>query len=182
MAVNSCIFDPEKAEKPQQTCTDCEVFKPLTLRDNVLINLQLAYVQRNLEEYQKLLDNAFVFHFSAADFSSGAVEVEQWFIESELASARNMFNPDFQGAGAPISRISLTLNYPKGEDAWGAQPAPPEYPDEIWYEKTVDYVMTVEAGETTFTSGGPISASYLLRPMDVDGVTFYRIVAWRDDI
>jgi hypothetical protein len=76
-AFNSCIFDAKKAEKEDNTGPP-PAFRDLTERDDVFFNLQLAYNQRNIDEYNKMLDDKFIFNFSAADVSSGNVDVAQW--------------------------------------------------------------------------------------------------------
>ena len=50
----------------------------------------------------------------------------------------------------------------------------------MWYEKAVDYYLTVVAGETWYTSGNWIKASFTVRRPDPESP--WRIVSWRDDV
>ena len=154
-------------------------------RDNVLFNLEAAYNQRNLNAYQKVLDDAFVFHFSAADVANGNVSVSQWDRAQEINATTNIFDKNFNPpSGSPISSIDLSLTYPNGEDVWNLVNPDGNHPGETWYEKTVDYFLPVVAGDFTYTSGNPIKASYIVRwgKDPTSGDEFWRIVAWRDDI
>ncbi len=79
--------------------------------------------------------------------------------------------------------ISLSLLYPPGEAFWTAVvPDPVTYPGEVWYEKTADYVLTVQAGELTFTNGGPTRALFVVRFTEAGGDSLWQLVTWRDDI
>jgi len=180
---NSCILDPKEDKgKPQEPVK----YPPIDVnspRDNVLKTLQLAYVNRVIEKYQEILDDGFVFHFSQADFNQGNVEVEQWDRAADIASTRNIFNRNFQDPEVkPISKISLTLRYPEGDDSWN-QMTPEDqetYPDETWYEKTVRYDLIATSGPIDYT-GLDIEASFIVRAAEVNGKQIWRIISWRDD-
>ena len=183
LAFNSCILDPKEA--PPDDNKPTEAYKNLAeARDNVLFNLEKSYNERNIDQYRELLDDGFVFHFSNADIKNGDVSVAQWGRAEDLQTAGNMFNPNFSRPGqAPVSSIDLTLTYAEGEDLWNK--ITPEdqvnYPDEFWYEKTVRYRLTVEAGDFTYV-GDNLQASFVVRwGSDQDGNEFWRIIAWRDD-
>jgi hypothetical protein len=174
----SCSDDSDNGVQPQPS-----PYKALTQKDHVLFNLQLAYTNRNLAEFTKLLDEGFVFHFSQADFKDGSVGVEQWEVDAELASVVNMFDENFSKPGVdPISKIDLTLKYVEGDNAWN--PVTPDdqttYPDETWYEKTVSYNLICTAGYIDYT-GLNILASFIVRQSTVEGKTIWRIISWRDD-
>jgi len=144
-----------------------------------------SYNTRNSQDYERLLDEAFVFFFSPADIGEGNVEFSQWGRVEEIAATKNLFNPGYTPpSGAPVSSIDLTLTYAEGEDSWIVIPGTADngHPDEDWYEKTVQYLLTVKAGETTFTSGTPINASLVVRQSLVVESPVYRVVQWRDDI
>ena len=93
LTFNSCIFDAKEAKKDDVPVDTG--FKSLDKRDNVLFNLTLAYNQSNIEEYTKLLDDGFIFHFSTVDFQDGNVPVPQWDRTAELGATTNMFDPSF---------------------------------------------------------------------------------------
>jgi hypothetical protein len=182
LAINSCILD---AKQDRQVIKPPKgEFLPLDTRDNVLNNLQAAYNQRNISQYDKLLDANFTFFFSPTDVQNGTVQFSQWDRAGEINATTNMFNPSFSPSqGAPISSIDLALSYPKGDNAW--TPVQPldavTYPNETWYEKTVTYSMTIVAGPNQFISNN-IDASFVVRQAEVNGETIWRIIAWRDDI
>ena len=180
-AFNSCILDPK--EEPPGTEPPAAYKNLAEARDHVLFNLEKSYNERNIDEYNVLLDDGFVFHFSNADIKNGSVSVSQWGRADDLATASNMFDPNFSKPGQdPVSSISLTLTFAPGEDTWNK--ITPEdqvnYPDEFWYEKTLRYYLTVEAGDFTYI-GDNLQASFVVRWANVDGEEFWRIVAWRDD-
>ncbi len=182
LAFNSCILDPKEKEAPPGT--PVSPYKPLDEeRDNVLFNLVKSYKETNIDRYDELLDVDFIFHFSAADFRDGHVTAENWDRTAEIGSAGNMFDPLYEGSREPVSNIDLTLIYAAGDDRW-IQVTPEDqekYPDETWYEKTVRYNLTVQSGDISFV-GNNLQASFLLRWAEVDGVGFWRIIAWRDDL
>ena len=84
----------------------------------------------------------------------------------------------------PADRIAIDIRYPNGEDVWQEiTPADPEkYPGETWYEKTVDYNLTVVIGaiDLTLTNSNPRQTSFVVR-WDEEKKA-YQIVLWRDDI
>jgi len=181
LAFNSCILDPK--EKENTPGPPASPYKALDEeRDNVLFNLEKSYKERNIDRYDELLDAGFIFHFSAADFKNGWVTVEDWDRAAEIGSALNMFDPNYQGPREPVSNIDLTLTYAEGDDRW-IQVTPDDqekYADETWYEKTVRYNLTVQSGDISFV-GDNLQASFLVRWAEVEGVGFWRIIAWRDD-
>ncbi len=181
LAFNSCILDPKEGKDPPKPVGN---YKDLSLeRDNVLFNLEKAYNERNIDQYNKLLDEDFVFHFSNLDVKNGVVDVTQWDRAAEYNANKNMFDPGFTKPGVdPVSSISLELTYVPGDDNWSVMdpPDPVKYPDEKWYEKIANYTLTVKAGASEY-QGINIQASYVVRRATVDGKSFWRIVAWRDD-
>jgi hypothetical protein len=184
LSFNSCILDPkETPEDKKPTGTPYKSLATDKPRDNVLFNLQKAYVERNIDRYDQLLDDGFVFHFSQVDFKDGNVSVEQWDRASEVASTRNIFNRNFSKPGVdPISKIDLTLTYTDGDNSWN-QVTPDDqqaYPNETWYEKTVTYDLVATSGPIDFT-GLNIQASFIVRAAEVEGVEIWRIISWRDD-
>lgn len=185
LSFGSCIFDPKKDDGPPPPPKT--QYQDLSKRDHVLENLQKAYNEKNLNQYERILDNGFIFHFSPADISKGKVQVTQWGRDGELKATANIFNTNYQPPqGDPVSSISLSLTWPAGDDNWTVinDPDPINYPGETWYEMTVSYVLEVKAGSTTYTSGGPIDASFVVRQSVVEGEphAIWRIMIQRDDI
>ena len=160
-------------------------YQNLTQRDHVLENLERAYNDRNINEYDKVLDDNFLFFFSLDDVNDPDNPApSQWDRLTDTASARNMFNPNWDGGNGrdPIVSITLTLQYLP--DSW--TPVIPEdqvrYPGETWYGKQVGYTLFVQtAGETDYLSED-ITAQFTVRSAEVGGRVIWRIVSWRDDI
>lgn len=182
LGLNSCILDPkEDPPPPDQGST----YKDLTERDHVLYNLKQAYDDRNIDRYDELLDEDFVFFFSNTDVQNGTVEYLQWARAAEVNATRNLFDPSFTKPDLqPASSIRLTLTYAEGEDKWVevTPPDPVAYPDEVWYEKIVRYSLTVKSGVIDFV-GNDIQASFTVRLAtdQSSGREYYRIILWRDD-
>lgn len=185
VAANSCIFDAEQ-KPPDNDKPRPVVYKSLHERDDVIENLETAYNQRNIDQYKRLLDNDFIFHFSQTDVDNQTVNVENWDRAAEIAATQNIFDPNFNppNGRAPISSIDLAITFRAGEDDWlRVTPSDPvKYPGEVWYEQTVGYFLTVQAGDLTLTSQNTINASFVIRFAEADGDSIWRIIAWRDDV
>ena len=85
------IVGPMAPEPPQ-----------LQHRDDVLITLESAYNEKNLDDARMLLDSDFIFFFSAEDIQGGDVSVAQWDQPSELHATANLFD-----IGAPPGASEL---------------------------------------------------------------------------
>ncbi|MEJ2722967.1 MAG: hypothetical protein P8181_17800, partial [bacterium] len=174
----SCSDDSDDGVRPKPS-----PYKDLTKKEHVLFNLELAYNNRNLAEFEKLVDEDFVFWFSASDIIDGRVSLRWWDADCELLAARHLFDPEYTEPGIdPVSKIKLRLTYAEGEDEWNAV-APDDtllFPGETWYEKTFRYDLIVTSGPIDYT-GLAIEASIRVRPVQKDGKTIWRIVSWRDD-
>ncbi len=188
-AFNSCIFDAKQAPPTKEK--KAPPFRDLTERDDVFFNLQLAYNQMNIDEYNKLLDDKFIFNFSPADLVGDPpnVDVAQWDRAAEIDATRNIFNLGVLPPGVdPVSDITLELFFTDSRvdttegDDWQpvAPPDPQKYPGEVWYFQRIDYFLSVVAGENTFTSGGPLKTEYTIRQVDDNGTMIWRIISWRD--
>lgn len=138
----SCILDPK--DTPEEKDQPIVTFKSLQERDDVLFNLELAYNERRILEYDKLLDDAFIFYFDDADYSTNKTPV-QWDRTTEVNANANMFDQNYQGDLRAIT-IDLELTYPAGE--WTEEPENEVHPGESWYRKIVDYdlVIVTEGG------------------------------------
>ncbi|MDH3215333.1 MAG: hypothetical protein OEN01_03460 [Candidatus Krumholzibacteria bacterium] len=108
---------------------------------------------------------------------AGAIAIEQ----ATWGRIKHVF---FESSAADETSIGLSLFYPVGDDSWTSlMPSDPDkYPDEVWFEKTANYVIEVQSGETSFISGAPRRASFVVRLIDVDGSSIWQLVQWRDDI
>jgi hypothetical protein len=180
LGLNSCILDPKKDDPGDQPPPS---YRDLQLRDDVFFNLQQAYNNRNLERYEELLDDDFIFFFSNTDVQSGAVQYAQWERAAEVNATRNLFDPNFTKPGLePASSINLRLDYAAGEDKWvEVTPPDPIANPEKWYEKIVKYSLTVKSGVIDYV-GYDIQASFVVRyATDSEGKQYWRIIMWRDE-
>lgn len=177
IAVGSIIScDPDK-----NTITDPPVVlpEPLKEKDNTLFHLELLFNEYNLTEYDKLLDDDFVFSFSAADFSSGKTP-EQWARVSETTAYNNFF--DDTRSENRVSSRSLNLTY--AADNWTeiTPDDPITYPGESWYVTTVLYDMSIVLDtepQLTLVANG-LKAGITIRW--AAGPGHWRIIRWRDDV
>ncbi|UCG51498.1 MAG: hypothetical protein JSW58_15140 [Candidatus Latescibacterota bacterium] len=158
-------------------------YKDLTQKDHTLLNLEIACNDRNVVEYDRLLDDDFIFHFGLWDYNMGYVGVEWWDRAAEITVTAKMFDPSYSHPRVdPISSIDMSFYYQAGDTAW-VEIAPRDtlqFPGEKWYKKNVRYDLLAKAGSMNYTA--------LLIPMDVvirstssQGKTVWRIVDLYDD-
>jgi len=178
----SCIFAPKKVP-PKDDTGPPTAFKPLDKRDNLLFNLELAYNQRNYEEYRNLLDNsgAFVFYFGQQDIRDGIVTSTQWGVADDLAATQALFDRNPPEGDPRADDVILDLDYTEDEDDWFAV-VPDTHPDETWYTKTVLYRLSVRIGLTTHSQNKDVFARFTARFTEVEGDSVWQIVTWHDDI
>lgn len=180
--LGSCIFNAE--EKPPDTGQPPPAYKALDVKDNLLDNLELAYNQRNIEEYKKLLDptpGVFLFHFSPTDVSEGRVSSSQWGWDEEIGSATNMFSRRPPPPQPAADDIKLELNFAGGDQDWLPR-TPPSHPSEVWYDKPVEYTLRVTVGPTVYTQNKAVQALFTVRWTEINGDSVYQIVTWKDDV
>jgi hypothetical protein len=172
----SCILDPkeEKNVDPPEPV----VFKDLLERDDVLFNLGLAYNERAMVEYNRLLDDNFVFIFSEADFNSGTT-AEQWERAAEVESNTKILSQSNPDPNRVIS-IDLVLDYVEG--LWTEEASPPEFGDESWFGKTVTYRLVVKTADSWEYRAIDLKARYTIRWAETDNGDYWRIVRWRDGV
>jgi hypothetical protein len=179
--VSSCILDP-KEKPPDVTTPPTRTYQDLTQRDHVLNNLEVAYNDRDITHYDELLDSAFVFFFSPADYNDPDNPTDvSWDRAKEIRSATNIFSR--QGAD-PVVALDLRLSYVA--DNWTAiEPDDPvNYPDQMWYYKTVVYNLSVETEKGTTYKGIDLKAAFIVRQVErkSDGKQIWQIMRWRDNI
>ena len=181
IAMAGCSDDDPVAPGPTTTTTK---FKSLNKKDNLLFNLELAYNSRNINRFDELLDDNFIFYFGAMDFRDGNVDQPQWDRASEIAATRNLLDGNPGREVPPADRISLDIRYPAGEEEWVELTTlgPDASGGETLYEKTVDYNLTIVISEIdlTLTNSNARQASFVVR-WDADREA-YQIIQWYDDI
>lgn len=176
----SCFDDEEdRVIPPKSPYKSLAADQP---RDNALFNLQYSCNERNIEHYEELLDEGFVFYFSAEDVLNGTVE--NWSRAVEVTAATNLFDPNYSNpTQQPAQDIDLSLVYAEGDDEW--TPIEPEdqvtYPGETWYQKIVGYNLTVQLPGNFQYVGLNKQAAFVLRAATEDSKQYWRLVVWRDD-
>jgi hypothetical protein len=178
----SCIFAPKKA--PPKDEGPPSAYKPLDKRDNLLFNLKLAYNQRNIEEYRKLLDytpGVFIFYFGQDDINRGIAAVPQWGVEVEEATTEGLFQRSAPPGEPLADDVILELTYTEDEEDW-FETVPETHPDETWYFKDATYRLSVRIGLTTHTQNKDVNARFTVREVEIEGEKVWKIVRWHDDI
>ena len=175
-------MDPVVVDCQSPPCDSPVRFLPLDERDNLLANLELAYGQRNFEQFRRLLDpSEFIFYFSPTDVFEGNVTNSQWDIAQELASTQKLFDLNPPPGQPYANSIALDMAWASGDDDW--QPViPATHPDEVWYEKAVEYFLEVKVGTITYTQNRAIVALFTMRYTEASGDSVWQIVRWRDDV
>jgi hypothetical protein len=154
-------------------------FKSLDTGYDLLHNLELAFNVFDATEYDKLLDENFVFFFSAADFSSGRTP-ERWDRTAEQAAYNNFFDANLADNRVLSRDIQLLFSFA----FWTAiaPDDPDSYPGETWYRSRVTYNVSVVLGtnpELTLIANG-LKAEFIIRRDDAEGQ--WRLIRWRDDV
>jgi len=181
MPISACNDNDTNPVKPKDGYKTLSADGP---RDNSLFNLQLSCNERNVDRYDELLEENFVFYFSPADVLNGTVSSESWNRASEMTAATNLFDPNYSNpAQEPVQDIDLLLAYPEGDDQW--TPIEPEdqvtYPGETWYQKIVTYNLVVQLPGDFQYVGLNKQAALVLRAATTNSKQVWRIVTWRDD-
>jgi hypothetical protein len=166
----SCGDDKITPPEPKPTVD----FKNLQNKDDVLFNLELAYNERNMSEYDKLLDENFTFMYRGEDGT-----MVQWDRDREVRINSQILNPNLPGDLRVIS-IHLNLHY----DAvyWIEQPENQDHPGESWYVKTVRYDLIVKTADDWEHRALGKHAEFTIRWAQTPGGEHWRIVLWRDDV
>jgi hypothetical protein len=130
--VSSCIFDPKNDDGKEPPPPDV-TFLPLTEKDNVLVNIERAYVARRIEKYEEVLDDEFTFFLSSGDV--GGDIPEQWDKSEEILLNTRLFDKTY--AAKPCQKIEMDIRTEEGL-SW-TEFTPASAPTETWYTTTVYY-------------------------------------------
>jgi hypothetical protein len=143
-------------------------------KDDVLWNLELAYNERNIQQFERLLDDEFIFLFSEVDYNEGRVPIS-WERPGEIDATTNLFNENLD---SPLraTNINLRLDFTEGE--WTEIPQN----DESWFRKDVEYDIIVQTASGVDYKGNRQWAQIFVREAIPDGETgmIWRINRWRD--
>jgi hypothetical protein len=167
----------DKITPPQPTPTID--FKDLKDKDDVLYNLELAYNERHMGQYDKLLDENFTFILSEVDYNSGVVDVPQWDRSREVSVNSKMLDPNLP---ADLRVISIDLDLDYQADNWTEEPENENHPGESWYFKTVDYDLVVKTADDWEHRALDLKAQFTIRWAETTEGEHWRIILWRDDV
>jgi len=178
---SSCILDPKKelSDGGKKGGT----YKSLLEKDDVLHNLELCYNERNFTQYDKLLDDGFIFLFTQEDYSSGKTP-DQWDRLQDITATQHLFDRNYSGKEDPVRTISLTLTYTPGDLSW-VETTPPQgqgYDNETWFQKTANYDLTITTTTDVTYFALESQALFQIRRAFVASAndTLWRIVRWSD--
>ena len=177
VTMNACILDPAKKKGGDGGGGDTRTFGDLKEKDDIFNNLELAYEVMNFHEFQRLLNEDFIFRYPIKN-QQDVWEAKQWDRSVEEGVHRRMFGdePPPQGVD-PVSDINVNLT-PTG--LWiQVTPDQGQYPGETWYKKTVDYFIQIKAGPNTYI-GNDLRAEFTIRWNETDEI--WQIVSWLDDL
>jgi len=143
--------------------------------ENVLHNIRLAYVERDVEEYLDCLSEDFIFYPDERDVQDPELEIPpEWYKTDERGMHENMFSED-----SNVERITLTLTVVSMEYEEGI---PADETDDIYIcLLDVDLRVSVYGNLTYLVTG---QSEYLLR-IDQDqagpgGAYLWEIYMWFD--
>jgi hypothetical protein len=176
VASASCIFDPK--ESPPQGCDDCDIsYKPLTQKENVLFNIQLAYNRRDIKPYDDLLDTEFTFFLAPGDV--GGSIPEQWGRAEEVLYNSRLFDPDYAGPGPRCKDIDMDVKF-EDNISWSAF-QPPSHPAETWFSAVVFYGFAIDVEpDTQFHADPGARAQFVVRNIGTDDAQKWRLVEMSD--
>lgn len=176
LATTSCDSDrvtPAELQKDGGVST----YRDLEGKDDVPYNLELAYNERNLDQFAKLLADDFVFVFSKADYNNGVVEFPEWSRVAEVDATGRMFDRNLDAPKRVLS-IYLKINDNGGE--WTPDPPGEAHPDETWYIKVIDYDLVIKTADHWEHRALDLKARFTIR-QDPDSAR-WQVVLWRDDV
>ncbi len=151
-------------------------YQPLTTREAVLNNIELAWTDRESGRIDELLDAGFVFFLSARDVAQGLPAY--WSRADELQATTSLFNSSTGTTGLVLSSLHFDIQFDEVE--W--HPIhPPSAPTETWYTTTVPYTFTIvtEQGDRYIQPPGA-EAQFTVREVDAGGSREWRLLEWRD--
>jgi hypothetical protein len=150
-------------------------YKDLQNKDDVLYNLELAYNERDTDEFEKLLDVGFAFVFSRDDYRGGQTP-QHWGDASEIDANRKILDPNLAGDRRVIS-VDLSLDPPVG--GWTPEAPNLNHPGETWYVMTVGYDLVTKTADDWEHRALGEQAQLKIRWVDTTGR--WAIVVWSDD-
>jgi hypothetical protein len=173
----SCILDPKKEPPPDNGGGG--TFKPLKDKDDVLYNFELAYNNRDINEYTKLTDedaSVYIFVFSPEDFASGKT-AQSWERAQDLEITGKIFL-----RGGKTKNLSMNFDYVEGDLTWEEATPPAGHEEESWYQKTVSYDLSLEMTNGQIYFAVDSQALFIIRYgfNTIAADTVWQVVQYRD--
>jgi hypothetical protein len=143
---------------------------------DVLYNVQLSYNQRNIAQYDKLLDTDFVFYPSAKDVVAGLPD--HWGRAEDVLYTSRMFDKGYTGAYR-MKSITFDVDFENGVQ-WVAI-VPDAHPKETWYATTGYYTFDIVIDpDTHYLTERGSRAEFVVRDTSADATPSYRLVELHD--
>lgn len=162
-------------DDPAQPAAESSEYLPLTTRNAVLSNLEVAWGNRATDRIDDLLDDEFTFYFHPADIGV------QWSRADEIAATERLFTSNSVVVPTgPVCR-SIRLDLSLDEVTWDPIAPTTNALSETWYTATVYYSFTFQMEpDKTYVSEPGARAQLTVREVAVEGGTEWRLVEWRD--
>jgi hypothetical protein len=174
---SSCIFDANEGDGDDIVDSD---YQPLTTKVAVLNNLEVAYNQRKILEYEKILDLGFTFFLSEGDVNGGLPV--QWDRGEEISANTNLFSRDEdpQGRWPLCTSIQMNVIFDPASIQW-VEVIPDAAPDETWYTTTLFYEFQIDVKpDTQFIPIPGAKAQFTVRNAGTESNPKWQLIEWRD--
>ena len=154
-------------------------YKVRSSRENVLYNIQTAYVYMNADEYLDCLAEDFIFILNPADVNDPEHNLPpSWDKAEEENIHRNMFGDESDVESISLTLTNVTISHDPGEDPYDPS-------DDRWeYQEQTDLRVNVpEEGDIkTYLATADQLFIFQIDPYETgpDGETLYEIVEWQD--
>jgi hypothetical protein len=163
---------------PEIDDPDGPSYRERTTPENVIYDLNLAYVEMDADEYLACLADSFVFHLNPDDVGNPDHPLpEYWGKDEEETIHRSMF-----AEGSDVVSISLTLTTSFIDFVPG--PLPGSADDRWLYHEQVDLRVTVVdvPENTTYHATAPVEFLFQIDPNEVGphGEQLWEIIDWWD--
>ena len=175
-SLSACLLDPK--EPPVSTTPSPPIeFQDLTEKEHVLNNLVASYLQRDINEYRRILDlDYYQFFFSDGDVSKG-LPSEGWDKTQDEGATTNLLN---RSSSAPNRIISIDLSVQRSNLIWVELAADPPL-TETWWSVTTNYSFTFKtANDISYITSGSPRTQFIVRNIGTDEDQQWRLVRWRD--
>ena len=152
-------------------------YQDLSQRAHVLNNLELAYNQRNITQYDRLLDTNFTFFLSPGDVNGGLPA--QWGRAEELQYASDLLDRNYPGPSLRCTGVLVNILWEEGL-TW-SELTPTSAPDETWYTTTVYYGFKFEFEPNyTYIDSPGAKVRFTVRNAGTAEAPHWQLVEWYD--